>query len=144
MKKSKKFFGGILILVGVFVVLKWMNDPERRIFSMVQKNQAEYAMVAEAVLNGEEKPKVKGVNQIHLRVGEHTVVDFFVSGFGIVPASTYYGFYYSPEDLALPYLEEGAVLTEFEENAWSWQGSGDNRGVTKKIADCWYYYEASF
>ena len=144
MKKRKKFLLGMVIIICVFAVLKWANQPERKIFSMVKKNQTTYEQAAEAVLRGEEKPEVEGVSQIHLRVGEHTMVDFFVSGFGITPSSTYYGFYYSPEDLALPYLEERVVLTEYEEDAWSWQGSGDNRGVTKKIADCWYYYEASF
>ena len=144
MKRSRKFFIGIVFIIGAFMVLKWVNQPERKIFSMVQKNQTAYVMAAESVLRGEKKPEVEGVSQIHLRVGEHTIVDFFVSGFGIAPASTYYGFYYSLEDLALPYLEERAILTEYEEDAWSWQGSGDNKGVTKKIADCWYYYEASF
>jgi len=144
MKKGKKFLVGVVITIGIFMVLKWVNDPERKIFAMVQKNQTAYAVAAEAVLKGEEKPDIENVSQIHLRVGEHVIVDFFVSGFGIAPASTYYGFYYSPEDLVLPYLEERAVLTEYEKDAWSWQGSGDNKGVTKKIADCWYYYEASF
>lgn len=144
MKRSRKFFIGIVFIIGVFMVLKWVNQPERKIFSMVKKNQTAYVMAAETVLCGEKKPQVEGVSQIHLRVGEHAIVDFFVSGFGIAPASTYYGFYYSPEDLALPYLEERAILTEYEEDAWSWHGSGDNKGVTKKIADCWYYYEASF
>ena len=93
MKRSRKFFIGIVFIIGVFMVLKWVNQPERKIFSMVQENQTAYVMAAETVLRGEKKPEVEGVSQIHLRLGEHMVEDFFVSGFGIAPASTYYGFY---------------------------------------------------
>lgn len=144
MKKSQKVVISLVIIIILITGFKYVNNPERKIFSMVQENEAEYKAVVEAVLNGEEKPVVKDVNNIYVREGEHTIVDFFVTGFGLAPASVYYGFYYSPEDLAMPYLEERAVLTEYETDMWKWKGSGDNNGVTKKITDGWYYYEASF
>ena len=28
------------------------------------------------------------------------------------------------------------------ENRWTWRAEGDNRGMTKKIQDRWYYFEA--
>ena len=28
------------------------------------------------------------------------------------------------------------------ENCWTWRAEGDNRGMTKKIQDRWYYFEA--
>lgn len=84
------------------------------------------------------------VDSISKPQGEHMMVDFYVTGLGIAPASTYYGFYYSPDDVPLVYGNYDIVLTQCDKNTWEWSANGDNKGVTKKIADCWYYYEASF
>lgn len=143
-KIKKKRILIIAIVIGAVVFIKWFGNPERRIFSMIERNQETYEMIAVQMLNGEKAAEPTGVHSVRVRAGEHLVVDFFVTGFGLAPSSTYYGFYYSPEDLALPYLEETAKMSEQEEGVWSWSGVGDNKGVTKKIADCWYYYEASF
>lgn len=99
------------------------------------------------LLNGEttaDAVDVSGVRDVDVIMGEYVIVDFFVTGFGLVPSSTYYGFYYLPEDLPLMYMDGMAKLTKYEEGAWEWQGAGDNGGIIKKITDGWYYYEASF
>lgn len=137
----------ILIVLGAILFVKWYGNPERRIFAMVERNQEKYEATVAQLLNGEvaaDELYVLGVHDIDIIMGEHVMVDFFVTGFGLVPSSTYYGFYYSPEDLPLMHMDEMAKLTEYEEGAWKWQGVGDNGGIVKKITDCWYYYEASF
>lgn len=148
MKKSKK---KILIIIGLvigFVIfVKWYSNPERRIFAMVERNFEEYEIAAQQMLKGEipaSGVEALGVRDIRVRKGEHVVVDFFVTGDGLVPSSGYYGFYYSPEDLPLMVLDVMVKLTEYEPGAWNWQGTGDNNGVIKKITDGWYYYEATF
>ena len=60
---------------------------------------------------------------------------------GIAPAGVVAGFYYSPEDVPLPY-EKGHALRE-ENDIWRWQGRGDNRGWTGRIIENWFYFEAS-
>ena len=30
------------------------------------------------------------------------------------------------------------------EPCWRWQAEGDNHGMTRKLADGWYYFEAAF
>lgn len=144
---KKKTIFTILVVLGVILFIKWYSNPERRIFSMVERNREKYEVVVTQLLNGEttaDAVDVSGVRDVDVIMGEHVIVDFFVTGFGLAPSSTYYGFYYSPEDLPLMYMDGMAKFTEYETGAWKWQGIGDNDGIIKKIADCWYYYEASF
>ena len=65
--------------------------------------------------------------------------------FGIAPASTYRGFYYSPEDVPLGF--QGAAL-EFKsvENGWEskpYPGSSIHE-YTERITDNWFFYEVKF
>ena len=146
-KIKKKTVIKILIVVGAILFLKWYSNPERRIFAMVERNLEKYEIAAQQMLSGEiaaSGVKVPGVHDVDVIMGDHIVVDFFVTGYGLAPSGGYYGFYYSPEDLPMMYMDEMAKLTEYESGAWTWQGVGDNDGVIKKIADCWYYYEATF
>ena len=36
------------------------------------------------------------------------------------------------------------VNLEAENGYWKWHDEGDNGGITKKIGNGWYYYEAWF
>ena len=36
----------------------------------------------------------------------------------------------------------GVTLVPDGENRWTWRAEGDNHGMTKKISDKWYYFEA--
>ena len=72
------------------------------------------------------------------------MVQFDVGGFGLVPSSSYWGFYYSPGDEPMGF--DGAEV-EFTESGkgWLWQEEkGDNRNYTEKITDNWYYFKAEF
>ncbi|MBO6155534.1 MAG: hypothetical protein J6O60_08855 [Lachnospiraceae bacterium] len=59
------------------------------------------------------------------------------------PAGKYYGFYYSPNDIPQSYQCEKKVVTNGDDS-WKWTGGGDDGGITKKICDKWYYFEAWF
>ncbi|MDY5943265.1 MAG: hypothetical protein SPJ28_06870 [Oscillospiraceae bacterium] len=37
-----------------------------------------------------------------------------------------------------------AALEPDGEDCWRWQAEGDNHGMTRKLADGWYYFEAAF
>lgn len=73
----------------------------------------------------------------------HEIIEFPLLGWGLVPQSSYYGCYYSFEDVPVAY-EISAVLVAEGDGCWIWQGEGDNHGLTRKIRDHWYYYEAAF
>jgi len=71
--------------------------------------------------------------------GEHTMVEFLITARG----DTYYGCYYSPDDVPLAFQNTDAKLTQCGHDSWKWSADGDNAGKTIKIMDHWYYFEAS-
>ena len=158
-----------VILVGAF---RYHFNYERRISSFVTKNEPELTVLVEdylekmgqresAGINGGGKQAAYGTNYRGAKIGgvfpASEVVPFDVGGIGIVPAASYYGFYYSPEDIPvsngegeLKKVEEqqggilsGSVLRDQKER-WSWQGYGDNGGEIVKIKEHWYYYKCWF
>lgn len=90
--------------------------------------------------------KIEGIKDIHFfEISEgNSYIDYFCSGFGIVPSGVYYGFYYHSIDEPIGYQGTGVELTR-DGQGWSWQEpNGDNWYYTEKIEDHWYYYEAGF
>jgi len=72
------------------------------------------------------------------------LVEFEMSSWGIVPASAYEGFYYSPEDKPMGFQGIGVQFTP-EGAGWAWrEASGDNRQYTERITAHWYWYKAIF
>lgn len=78
------------------------------------------------------------------RKGEHKKIEFLLTASGLVPSSSYYGCYYSPDDVPLAFQDMRVKLVEDGHDRWVWSEKGDNRGATSKIRDKWYYFEASF
>ena len=79
-----------------------------------------------------------GYKYVNTWEGEHIMVEFVTMSL----THTYYGCYYSPDDVPLAFQNVKVPLTEYKENEWEWTEEGDNHGITKKITDCWYYFEA--
>ena len=66
-------------------------------------------------------------------------------GVGIAPASKYYGFYYSPDDVPVAYQNVNDNLTHVSDDEWKWSDNGtDNGDRTIRIIENWFYYEAWF
>ena len=84
---------------------------------------------------------LRGVERIVV-VANPAHLEIHTGAFGIAPASTYSGVYYSPTDEPMS-MDSGAALQE-EAEGWSWRGAGDNRGYTCRICENWFYFEASF
>lgn len=141
--RARVLFGVMLVAASALICVYILN-PERRIFSMVEKNQATYKEVAVELLAADCNMEVEELYSARLLEGEHIMVDFPVTGVGIAPSSISYGFYYSPDDVPLAFPNADVALTQYERDSWEWSANGDNRGITKKIAECWYYYEVSF
>lgn len=81
-----------------------------------------------------------GYKYVNTWEGEHPMVEFLISSCG----DTYYGCYYSPDDVPLAFQNTQAELTQCGHDSWKWSAEGDNSGKTMKIMDHWYYFEASF
>ncbi len=81
-----------------------------------------------------------GCKKAHTWEGSHPMTEFHIMTIG----DTYYGCYYSPDDVPLPFQNTGETLTQTGENSWQWQGEGDNHGYTAKINPRWYFFRASF
>lgn len=146
MKKWKIVLIIIVIIVCGIGVINFINNPERKIRGFVKANETELEEIAEQYLNYEQgldkyykHVKIDGVVQ-----GEYPIVQFYYSGYGIAPAGTYYGFYYSPDDVVTTYANEEYPMETVGDAEWEWSGVGDNGGIIKKIQDNWYYYEAWF
>lgn len=137
--KRKRFL--LLICALLFLFLLYRNQPFQKAEAFVSR----YAASIEAALEaGQPLPEDLPARRVSTWTREHTMVEFFLTGRGLVPSSTYYGCYYSPDDVPLPFQNTDLPLTETEPGRWEWTGEGDNRGITQKIQECWYYYEASF
>lgn len=62
----------------------------------------------------------------------------------ISKGNSYYGCYYSPQDIPLPFQNSGDALTEKKDGVWTWSSVGDNHGETRRLKKGWYYFQASF
>ena len=73
--------------------------------------------------------------------GGHPIGEFCF-GPSILHGRQYYGCYYSPDDVPRGFQNVEVTLVPDGENRWTWRAEGDNHGMTKKISDKWYYFEA--
>lgn len=95
--------------------------------------------IAEQYLSDAAYDKVPtGIRAITVFRGTNTIVQFDLSSHN----TQYKGYYYSPDDVPVPFQNAELPLTETEDG-WTWQGEGDNHGTTCRIAKCWFSYEAN-
>ena len=81
-----------------------------------------------------------GYNAVNSWDKTHPMTEFVIMSYG----NTFYGCYYSPDDVPLAFQNYDTELTQDGHDYWVWQADGDNHGATSKIIDHWYYFEASF
>ena len=146
MKKRRRW---ICFLVGIGVLwaaAAFMLDHESRIPAFVIRHREDLEEIAVSCLRGDDAvEKYRGVKVEGVYSGEHEIVQFLYFAFGLVPSTRYYGFYYSQDDVPVPFQNAGAVLSQVSEGEWNWYDAGtDNGGRTKRITDHWFYYEAWF
>ena len=74
---------------------------------------------------------------------EQNMVQFHTGGSGLVPSSTYEGFYFSAADTHIPF--QGAeVPMEVYGNTAHWSDGTDNHGTSSRICDNLFWFEAHF
>jgi len=137
---SEEVLGSALFLF--FVITSDDRADKDDVFDFVSENEEE---LLKAIENGdfseyENRGFIKDIE------ADETVIDFSCGGAGMGSATSYVGFYYSPEDdmaavWCAPYSEDSLIASG---DGFSWQGDGDNRYYTEHICGNFYYYEASF
>ena len=141
MKKKKRIVTIILWLAALAVLFIW-SSPEQKVDRFVAKN----AEVLEESLGTDLSggyPGGLGI-QYYNCWGEDSghPIGEFCFGPSILHGRQYYGCYYSPDDEPRGFQSVEGTLMPDGENCWTWHAEGDNRGMTKKIQDRWYYFEA--
>ena len=141
MKKKKRIVTIILWLAALAVLFIW-SSPEQRVSRFVAKN----AEVLEESLGTDLSggyPGGLGI-QYYNCWGEDSghPIGEFCFGPSLLHRRQYYGCYYSPDDEPRGFQSVEVTLVPDGENCWTWHAEGDNRGMTKKIQDRWYYFEA--
>ena len=141
--KHTKLWTLTCILLSVILTSVYLQ-PERKVLRFYHKHINELKMIADGSYDETQLPSFLKDVRVQRWPGEHDVIQFDLVSQGIVPASQYYGLFYSKDDVPVSYENGSEKLTAVSENEWTWKGAGDNRGYIKKIDLCWYYYEASF
>lgn len=141
MKKKKRIVTIILWLAALAVLFIW-SSPEQKVDRFVAK----YAEVLEESLGTDLSggyPGGLGI-QYYNCWGEDSghPIGEFCFGPSLLHGHQYYGCYYSPDDEPRGFQSVEVTLVPDGENCWTWHAEGDNRGMTKKIQDRWYYFEA--
>ncbi len=102
--------------------------------------------ITEAVESGNfyDAMEIKGIYEVSVY---QNYVDFQCGATGIVPSSSYYGFFYSPYNDPAVILGSGHTVDEFtqEGDGFIWnEPEGDNEFYVEKLAECFFYYEMHF
>ena len=128
---------GIVLLATVFS----HANPKLRTILFVH---AYHDLIEEGLAAGNGVPAddavLFGYKYVNSWDAEHPMTEFLIMTLG----DTYYGCYYSPDGLPLAFQNTDVALVQNGHDYWEWSAEGDNRGVTSKILDNWYYFEASF
>ena len=143
----------ILLVIAIFIVLiaialtyaKTKPSIEDQAFSFVNENKSALEDLSYQYLEGKSDTgyyKDAIVNGVYTNSKGESIVQYSYSGNGIGSATKYYGFYYSPNDTPAAFQNVDCPL-EKQNDTWTWNESRtDNGGITKRITNCWYYYEA--
>lgn len=135
--KTKIILSVSLILIIIFGISSY-NQPYKRVERFVEQNSE---LLEDKITNNEPIPSDLTGNCYNTWNYEHEMSEFIL----FTKGNIYYGCYYSKDDVPLPFQNaQGIGLNKIDDNRWGWHSIGDNRGITRKIKDGWYYFEASF
>jgi len=142
----------LILIVALIAFIIWFdsmisdNLSKKEIYELVNEN---YAIILEDVKENDftDTRKIKGIKEVY---SDTDVIDVYCGGTGIGSATSYYGFYYSVDDLpkdAWCGSKFGRALDELIPDGKGFaikNSNDDNYYYTEKIRDNFYYYEAHF
>lgn len=155
MKKKILIGCGTIVLVLIIVFISFIiwfdsmisdNLSKKEIVELVNDN---YLIILDDINENDftDTNNIDGVKEIY---HDSDVIDVYCGGRGIGSATSYYGFYYSPDDLPKDAWCGSSFGRTFDELKPEGKGfaikysNDDNCYYTEKIRDNFYYYEAHF
>ena len=136
---AKKWLAGVL--AAVLVLLFCFYNPLIRAY--IGLRQAHLTAFAEDMLEGETVSGRYGLWKVRADT-DAGMVEFRTGGWGLVPSSIYEGFYYSREDVHLPFQGNTDLTMEPREGYAIWDDGYGNWGQSWRIFENWYWYQAHF
>ncbi|MBR4331536.1 MAG: hypothetical protein IKP72_02555 [Clostridia bacterium] len=136
---------GLFLFIAIWFIASLAPDnlSKNQIFSAVRENQA-FLLDCVAGSDPEQAKQIKGVQSVRYDADED-YYEFYCGGAGIVPASSYYGFYYSPQDAPLAVDATQTENLSPVQGGYGWRETkGDNSYYTERIMENWYYYESHY
>ena len=127
-----------LVVYAAFTLLS--GGKERQVVKTFEAHSAQMHQEIEDYLEHDITPL--GVELNAKKIGiwkDGLMVEYTMETWG----STYYGVYFSLNDVPLAFQNTDAALTE-ESGVWTWTSEGDNHGRTYRLEPQWFYFEASF
>lgn len=141
MKKRLKLGVIVVICLLALTVISIYSVPQLRVTLFVNLY---HELIEEGISAGNGVPSdeaiLLGYRSVNSWDNHHPMTEFIVMSIG----DTYYGCYYSPDDVPLAFQNTDAELATRGQNRWEWSADGDNHGETFKIMKCWYFFKASF
>lgn len=146
--KKRKILKRIIIsilVVAFAVFLINFFSYKNRIYRMVRGNMdlLNHSIDSELYDEAYKIGSIKDISEYTTSYG-NLVIDYFCYGFGLVPSSVYYGFYYSGDGKPAGFQGVNYELIK-KGNGWTWsEKGGDNWYYTEQILDNWYFFNAGF
>lgn len=148
--KDKKWLVLIGVAAAITFALYWLtSDTKGLLTGDLVNNQEELTILAQHLLGQESADgaalldKYSSTYEIDVWQEDKVCVEFHGGASGFGSETSYYGFYYSPEDELIALHGHEAEFTA-DGTGWRWIGDGDNGGYVEKVLDNWYYFEANF
>lgn len=144
-KKSAVSFTLIIcLIIIVYLLLRHNSASKSAVISYVQNNKSELETYIRDMDTSENMDTAIYNNWDVSCYPNSGMVEFLVSTKGFGASSTYYGFYYSPQNIPMGYQEQNVELLK-NETGWQWsEPNSDNQYYTEKITDNWYWFEMDF
>ena len=137
--KKRLIYGGMSFLL--FVMICMFSNPK---FKTIMFVRSYHELIEKSLEAGHGVPADEtvfwGYKMVNTWEKESEMTEFIISTKG----DTYYGCYYSPNDVPLAFQNTEVELVQNGHDYWEWKAEGDNYGSTSKIMECWYYFEVSF
>ena len=137
MKRRRVKWTAILIVIAIALsgILAYSVSPRLRVKTFVSLHKQ---ALEERIDAGLGIPANIGIDYFNTWNGKNRMTEFILFIWG----NTYYGCYYSPDDVPLAFQNTDTELTQNGHDCWVWKVEGKH-GATQKISDRWYYFEAS-
>lgn len=145
-KKTKRAVS-VIAWAAAILILFWWTAPEQRVDRFVGRYGAELEEILKDEPPGIPTDVPKNLGGVHYQyshnwLGEHPMDEFGFASSAFLHGRQYYGCYYSPDDVPRGFQSVEVTLVPDGKDCWTWRDDSGNHGMTKKITDRWYYFEA--